>query len=165
MKIDELGEPEIRNVLRWVRYLLVTLRCSQWTVLLETECLAEPGPDDEDYVHASVHTHSENNIAVLQLGHKWGEVSAGERRHTLVHEMLHLATKDWDRVGSLWASRVPRQGGVALMQLGEASERTIDHLAFCLAPLLPQYDADTLLPEGVGNDLLVSRLNIFWDQS
>jgi hypothetical protein len=157
----ELPEEEVRRVLAWCRYLLVTLRCSHWSVVLADE-LVQKEEEEEDVV-ARMHSHAENQVAVLQLCHNWHTKTPGERRHTLVHELLHLVAKEPDRIANAWLTQLATKRGFAMVQYNEAMERMVDHLASVLAPFLPQYDAEPLLlDERVGNDLRVAREGQLW---
>jgi hypothetical protein len=155
--VHELGLPEKERVLAWVRYLLVRLRCSHWSVQLAEE-LFKPGPD-EDESSAQIHTHNENLIAMLQLGCKWADYSEGERRHTLVHEVLHLVGKEQDRIVNAWLAQLGEDAGFAMVQHSEAYERFIDQLAFVIAPTLPAYPD---LPLTAASDMRVAEEGMLW---
>ena len=156
--VHELGQPEKDRVLAWVRYLLVAFRCSQWSVQL-AELLVQPS-EDEDPCVAQIHTHNENHIAMLQLCANWAQYSEGEKRHTLVHEILHLVGKEQDRIVNAWFSQLSEGDvGFAMVQYAEAYERFIDQLAFIMGYQLPDWSA---LPLSAATDMRVAEEGMLW---
>ena len=141
MRTSDWPAATTEEILKYLRYLLVALHCTQWSVMLAEECVPHEATAEEMGTYAIVHTSSDVNTAVLQVCDAWETISDVQRRQTLVHEVLHLVVKDLDRRANFWAHTLADDSirTSVLMDIGNSVERTTEALALILAPHLMQY--------------------------
>ena len=139
-----LGDDERRKVMCYVGELLVRMNLTEWTVLLSDT--PTKGDGDEPPPVAEIHMPSERYCATLQLTLRWPTLSDSAKRETLVHEMIHLMTRDMNDRAFMWMTVLDRMSSPSNLSIGHgmsdystAEERFVDRMANLLAPFLPQY--------------------------
>lgn len=148
------------NILCYVSYLLKEFRLTQWTVMV-SGLPTEPEEEGDAAPHASIHTHDDRYCAVLQVHKDWSNYPTAHKTETLVHEMLHLVTRDLRSRMRFWCIVVAGKMGDLTGHMGidadSAEERLVDHLATVIAPYLAQYPGPLSAPiptvrrEGAGD--------------
>jgi len=135
--------------MRYVSHLIQHFRLHQWTVLVSSY----PTDKDEDQDHAptaSIDSHTDRYCAILRVSPNWMKYTEEVKRDTLVHEMLHLITRDLrlriEAFRGLLYRRTPSVALMAGMDIDSAEERMVDHLASTLSPHLPQYPGPLAAP-------------------
>lgn len=103
----------------YVAYLLTVLKLREWQVYVSSK------PSGK-HALAFVFTTPETCKTRLQLSRDWATMGPISKRHTLVHEMMHLAHVRLNRHLDYSGSDV----------VSEDEEYTVDRLADAIAPLL-----------------------------
>jgi hypothetical protein len=124
-------EDRIAEVTKWVNDALILLNLHNWRVTVSTDAA------DID-AYADIEAHHQAETAILRLANDFWRKEKDKRREILTHELLHLAFARQDQIvenledtlGKLaWATFEP--------QYDDATERTVDHMARLIAPMLP----------------------------
>lgn len=132
-----LNEMEKDKVLRYVSFLLGHFRLGEWTILLSA---VPTMADDERPDDANIHTYNLRYNAVLQVSPYWERMTDEDKREVLVHEVLHLWSRDLKLRQLEWCAKLSGDlPGYALSDLSDTEERMVDRMASALAPHLPQY--------------------------
>ena len=118
----------------YVAEIQTALNVANWKVSITREA------SDVD-AWADINPHEQNHTAELRVSHDFWRQTPEMQREVLTHEILHLVTARLDQTVEaledafgkvVWAVFEP--------QFENATERTVDHLAKIIAPILPLPD-------------------------
>lgn len=136
--IKHLSEEETNDIMRYVSFLVQHLNLQEWTVLVSHRPTAPEDGEPPDV--AVIHSHDLRYCAVIQVCPSWTRRSPEVKRETLLHEMLHLMTKELRIAERRWTMAMEEPfRGMAFIDISNNEERLVDRLASSLAPHLPQY--------------------------
>jgi len=120
-----------RAVEAWIPKALEVLSLALWRV----EVIDDPS-SNEDW--ADIEPHTQAFTATLRLSTDFWKQNRERQRLILTHEMLHLATHDYDRIVQNLEEALGKVAWSVLEpQVEDASERLVDYLANLLAPTMP----------------------------
>lgn len=121
----------------YIEILQAELKLQAWDIYVAME----PAADD---CNAVINFYSGRRVASIQLHPEWEEKSNADKRHILVHELLHVFHHDADDnlFRFLDASGDLSSYVVCILkdQTRRDLERMVDSLANVIAPLLPPWE-------------------------
>lgn len=135
-----IGEEALR-VMQYVDYLLIKFGLGMWTVVISDKPCA-PTIEDDPAPAGQMITEDCRYTAILRLCKEWPDLACLVKQNVLVHEVLHLVTREMRSTNYGQASFLlpdPKVSGFFLNRFEEAEERLVDHLTGILSPMLPPF--------------------------
>jgi hypothetical protein len=101
-------------------------------------------PADDPEVFAMIGCTIGRDYGNVYLGVKWGTLSPGDKRETLIHELLHAALMEYETFNAAAIGKLAGHGALEAIEamLNETLERTVERIATGIAPMLPPYPVE-----------------------
>lgn len=128
---------DVKKTQSFIEMIQLSLRLHMWNIYV-----AEETADDD--CNASIHFTPGRRYATIRFAEDWDERSPEDKRHDVVHELLHVFHNDVD--DNLW--RFIDESGdlsdyvksILLSQTRTDLERMVDSLTNVIAPLMPEWE-------------------------
>lgn len=123
----------------YIETLQSQLKLNAWDIFVAKEMA-------DDDCNASIHFVSGRRLASIKLHPEWDERPAEEKRHDLVHELLHVFHHDTDdNLFKFFETSGDLSDYVVSIVIDQTSrdlERMVDSLANVIAPMLSPWPND-----------------------